>query len=249
MSAPPRNVLSDLAPTGKLRVGINLSNSLLTTTDRATGNHGGVAVEIGRELARRLGVPVEIAAYPSPGALADSAMSGEWDVGFLGAEAQRANQIDFTAPYVEIEATYLVPPGSPLHTVADVDQAGVRIAAMAKSAYGLYLARTLKHATLIEGESLERTLQRYVDEGVDALAGLRPGLLANRARQPGSRILEDGFHSVKQAAGVPKGRGVGVRYLRTYIEDVKRSGFVGGALERNGVTGLTLAPAASLDAG
>ncbi len=121
-------VRSELAPTGKLRVGINLGNFLLTAADPATGEFRGIAVDLGRELGRRLGVPVEIIGYPSPGALADAAKTDVWDVGFLGAEPQRANEIDFTAAYVEIEATYLVPAGSPLKTIADVDRKGGRIA-------------------------------------------------------------------------------------------------------------------------
>ena len=128
-------VVSELAPAGTLRVGVNMSNFLLTAKDPATGELKGVAVDLGRELGRRLGVPVEILPYPNPGALADSARSGAWDVGFLGAEPQRAHTIDFTAAYVEIEATYLVPPGSPLQAIAEVDRKGVRIAVPEKSAY------------------------------------------------------------------------------------------------------------------
>src|SRR5204862_16843 len=132
-----------LAPTGKMRVGLNMSNFLLTRTDAATGAPAGVAPDLAQELGRRLGVPVELIPYPNPGALADAAKSNVWDVGFLGAEPQRAEEIDFTAAYVEIEATYLVQPGSSLKTVADVDQEGVRIAISEKSAYDLYLSRNL----------------------------------------------------------------------------------------------------------
>src|SRR6478672_3412378 len=128
MAASSSAALRELAPTGTLRVGINMSNFLLTRMDSATGKPAGVAVDLGHELGRRLGAAVEIVPYPNPGALADDARSGKWDVGFLGAEPQRANEIDFTAAYVEIEATYLVPAGSPIKTIADVDRAGTRIA-------------------------------------------------------------------------------------------------------------------------
>lgn len=241
MSATARDVLADLAPARKLRIAINLANFLLTKTSPTTGEHGGVAVELGIELGRRLGVEVEIIAYPSPGALADAAMSGAWDVGFLGAEAQRANEIDFTAPYVEIEATYLVPAGSPLNTVADVDSPGQRIGVMAKTAYDLYLARSLKHAKLIQEASADLAFRRYADDRLEALAGLRPGLLADCQKQLGSRVLEGNFTSVKQAAGTPKGRPAGAGYLREFIEDVKQSGLVRSAVESNGIHGLTLA--------
>jgi polar amino acid transport system substrate-binding protein len=134
---------SELAPTGTLRVALNMSNFLLTATDPATGEPCGIAADLGRELGQRLGVPVALLPYPNPGALADAATAGVWDVGLIGAEPQRAHAIDFTAAYVEIEATYLVPPGSPLQIIADVDRPGVRIAAPARSAYELYLSRTL----------------------------------------------------------------------------------------------------------
>lgn len=188
-------VRSELAPTGKLRVGINLGNFLLTATDPATGEFRGIAVDLGRELGRRLGVAVEIIGYPSPGALADAAKTGAWDVGFLGAEPQRANEIDFTAAYVEIEATYLVPPGSPLKTIADVDREGVRIAISGKSAYDLYLTRNLKHAQLVRIVGADKVFKQFVDDKLEALAGLKPRLVTDAGNLPGSRIL-DGRKSV-----------------------------------------------------
>lgn len=244
MSQPSPAALSALAPTGKLRVGINLSNFLLTRTDAATGEHGGVAVDLGRELGRRLGVPVELVPYPNPGALADAAKSGVWDVGFLGAEPQRANEIDFTAAYVEIEATYLVPAGSPLTSIAEVDREGVRIAVPTKSAYELYLTRSLKHATLVHEKGADNACRRFVADKLDALAGLRPRLVTDHDNLPGSRILDGNFTAVQQAAGTPKGRDAGARYLREFIEDVKATGLVAKTIEKNGVRGLTVAPAA-----
>ena len=148
MSEASKAPRSEIAPTGTLRVGINMSNFLLTRTDEATGKPAGLAVDLGVELARRLSLPVEIIPYPNPGALADAAKNNVWDVGFLGAEPQRANEIDFTAAYVEIEATYLVRGDSPLKTIEDVDREGVQIAVPTKSAYELYLTRSLTHATL-----------------------------------------------------------------------------------------------------
>src|SRR3954471_9692471 len=138
MSEASPAVIKDLAPSGKLRVGLNMSNFLLTRTDAATGKPAGVAPDLGRELGKSLGVEVELVPYPNPGALGDAASSGAWDVGFLGAEPQRAKEIDFTAAYVEIEATYLVPAGSKLQNIADVDAKGVRIAVPERSAYELY---------------------------------------------------------------------------------------------------------------
>ncbi|MGZ5091311.1 MAG: ABC transporter substrate-binding protein [Burkholderiales bacterium] len=239
-------VLSELAPTGKLRVGLNMSNFLLTRTDSATGEPAGVAVDLGRELARRLGFPIELVPYPNPGALADAARSGVWDVGFLGAEPQRANEIDFTAAYVEIEATYLVPPGSSLRSIDDVDRDGIRVAVPTKSAYELYLTRSLKHAKLVHEKGADNAFKRFLDDKLDALAGLKPRLVTDRDNLPGSRILDGRFTAVQQAVGTPKGRNNGARYLREFVEEIKAAGVVARAIESNGVRGLTVAPASTV---
>jgi polar amino acid transport system substrate-binding protein len=235
-------VLADLAPTGTLRVGINLSNFLLTRTEPG-GEHAGVAVDLGKELGRRLSAAVAIVPFPNPGALAEAAKSGAWDVGFLGAEPQRANEIDFTAAYVEIEATYLVPAGSKLSSIADVDAKGIRIAVPTKAAYELYLTRNLRNAELVHEKGADNAFKRFEDDKLDALAGLRPRLVADQDNMPGSRILDGNFTAVQQAAGTPKGRKAGARYLREFIEEVKETGFVAKTIEKNGVRGLTVAAA------
>jgi polar amino acid transport system substrate-binding protein len=232
---------SELAPTGTLRVGVNMSNFLLTRTDEATGKPAGLAVDLGRELARRLDLPAEIIPYPNPGALADAAKSGVWDVGFLGAEPQRANEIDFTAAYVEIEATYLVPPGSALKSIEDVDREGLRIGVPTKSAYELYLTRSLKHAKLVHEKGADNAFKRFVDDKLDALAGLKPRLVTDQEKLPGSRLIDGRFTAVQQAAGTPKGRIAAAQYLREFIEDVKASGLVAKLIEKNNVRGLTVA--------
>jgi len=242
MPAMSPAAVSALAPAGTLRVGINLGNFLLTATDPKTGQYKGVAVDLGRELARRLGVPVDITGFPSPGALADAAGSGVWDVGFLGVEPQRANQIDFTAAYVEIEATYLVPKGAPIKSIAEVDREGVRIAISAKSAYDLYLTRNLKHAQLVRVTGADNVFRRFVDDQLEALAGLRPRLVKDHANLPGSRILEGRFTAVQQGVGTPKARDpAGVKYLREFVEEAKASGLVATLIEKHRVVGLTVA--------
>ena len=235
---------ADLTPTGKLRVGINLGNFLLTAKDPVTGEPRGIAVDLGRELGRRLGAPVEIVGYPTPGELADAATSGAWDVGFLGAEPHRAKEISFTAAYVEIEATYLVPPGSPLSAIADVDRPGVRIAVPEKSAYELYLSRTLKHAQLARTKGGDAAFKLFIGDKMDALAGLKPRLVKDRDNLPGSRILDGRFTAVQQAIGIPKGRDAGANYLRAFVEDIKASGLVARTIDENGARGLSVAPPA-----
>jgi polar amino acid transport system substrate-binding protein len=221
-----------------------MSNFLLTATDPVTGEPCGLAADLGRELGQRLGVSVALLPYPNPGVLADAAPTGVWDVGFIGAEPQRAHAIDFTAAYVEIEATYLVPPGSPLQTIADVDRPGVRIAAPARSAYELYLSRTLQHAQLVREQGAENTFRRFVADRLDALAGLRPRLVTDQEALPGSRLLEGRFTAVQQAVGTPKGRPAGARYLCAFIEDIKATGLVARIIEKHNVRGLTVAPPA-----
>jgi polar amino acid transport system substrate-binding protein len=165
-------------------------------------------------------------------------------VGFLGAEPHRAKEIDFTAAYVEIEATYLVRPGSSLRSISDVDREGVRIAVPEKSAYELYLSRTLKLAKLVRAQGGDAAFKLLVGEGLDALAGLKPRLVKDRERLPGSRILDGRFTAVQQAIGIPKGRDAGAHYLRAFVEDVKATGLVARIIDENGVRGLTVAPKA-----
>jgi polar amino acid transport system substrate-binding protein len=235
---------SEFAPTGTLRVGLNMSNFLLTRTDAASGKPLGVAHDLGQELARRLGLPVVFVPHPNPGALADAANKNIWDVGFLGAEPQRANEIDFTAAYVEIESTYLVPAGSALKHADKVDRKGVRIIVPAKAAYELYLTRTIKSAELVAEPGADASFKRFVEEKFDALAGLKPRLISDQAKLPGSVIVQGCFTSVQQAAGVPKGRSNAAKYLAAFIEDVKATGLVAKAIADNKVVGLSIAAAA-----
>ncbi len=232
---------SEFAPTGTLRIGLNMSNFLLTRTDAATGKPLGVAHDLGHELGRRLGLPVQCVPLPNPGALADAAGKNVWDVGFLGAEPARASEIDFTPPYVEIESTYLVQPGSPLKHAGEVDRKGVRIIVPEKAAYELYLTRTIKNAELVKDKGGDLCFKRFVEEKFDALAGLKPRLMSDQAKLPGSRIVEGNFTAVQQAAGVPKGRPNAAKYLAAFIEEAKASGLVAKAIKDNNVVGLTIA--------
>lgn len=246
--APAASTISDavraeLTATGKLRAGINFGNPLLTTLGPG-GEQGGVAVEFARELARRLGVPLEIVPFKSAGALADSVSTGAWDISVLGDEPERARVIAFATPLTEIEATYLVPAGSPIRSIDEVDRAGVRIVSPAKSAFELYLARTIRHAELIPVAGTAAAQERFVREKADALAGLKPGLLEAAPTLPGSRILEGHFTVVRHTVGIPQGRPAAATYLRHLVEEVKAAGLVRQWIERSGVKGLSAAPPA-----
>lgn len=235
---------AELAPTGVLRAGINLSNFLLVTGRTADGDPVGVAPDVARAIADSLDVPVKYVSFKSPGELADQAGKNVWDIGLIGAEPQRAAVMTFSAAYVEIEATYMVPAGSPLKSIADVDKKGVRIAVSARSAYGLWLENNIKNATLVPVSGLEGAFNKFMEEKFDALAGLRPGLLKDLEKHPELNILDGQFTAVQQAVGCNKPAAEGARYLAAFVENAKKSGQVASLIEKHKVKGLSVAPLA-----
>lgn len=237
-----QDLLSQIAPTGKLRAGINLLNFLLVTGKRADGMPEGVAPDMARAIAEKLGVPLELVPYATPGELADAALDGAWDIGLIGSEPARAEKIDFTAAYVEIEATYLVPAGSTLRHASEVDQPGNRIAVASRSAYDLWLVRNIKHATLMHADGFEATLDLFLTQKLEAMASLKPGLLNDVEKVPGSRILEGKFTAVQQSVGVPKGRTLAAQWLQEFVQQAKASGFVAELIAKHHVKGLSVAP-------
>jgi polar amino acid transport system substrate-binding protein len=238
------DILAQLAPTGVLRAGINMGNFLLVTGRSDNGDPEGVSPGMARAIADRLGVPVRYVAYPRPGELADAVGGDAWDIGLIGAEPQRAEKIAFTAAYAEIEATYLVPAGSPISSLAEVDRPGVRIAVTARAAYDLWLERNIRHATLLRTDSIDSAFKRFVDEGLEVLAGLRPRLLTDAEALPGSRILDGQFTAVQQAIGTARGNTAGAAFLRDFVEEAKASGLVASLIARHQVRGLSVAAAA-----
>jgi polar amino acid transport system substrate-binding protein len=232
----------DLAPTGKLRIGINYGNPVLATRNPKSGQLSGVAVDLARELGRRTDLPVELVGFESAGKMVEGLQAAAWDVAFLAVDPGREDEISFTAPYVEIEGTYLVPPGSALGAIADVDHEDVRVGVSSKSAYDLFLSRNLKHAQLVRAPSPEAAFELIVASKVDVLGGVRQHLVANMAKLAGSRVLDGRFMAIQQALGIPKEREAGISYLREFIEEVKASGLVARALEKAGVQGVSIAP-------
>jgi polar amino acid transport system substrate-binding protein len=232
----------DLAPTGNLRVGINYGNPVLATRDPNSGQLAGVAVDLARELGRRTELPVELVGFESAGKMVQGLQVAAWDVAFLAVDPGREEEINFTAPYIEIEGTYLVPPGSAIGTIADVDRDDVRIGVSGKSAYDLFLSRNLKRAQLVRASSPEAAFELIVVGKVDVLGGVRQHLVANTVKLPGCRVLDGRFMAIQQALGIPQGREAGISYLREFIEEVKSSGLVARALEDAGVQGVSIAP-------
>ena len=238
-------IVSQLAPHGVLRAAINMGNFLLVTGRSPSGDPDGVSPDMARAIADRLNVPVKYVPFAKPGELADAAGTDVWDIGLIGAEPSRAEKIAFTAAYVEIEATYLVPANSPLKTIADVDRPGVRIAVTARSAYDLWLERNIKQATLVRSDSLNSAFEMFVRDKLDALAGLRPGLLSDVQKVPGARILDGQFTAVQQAVGTSRNNAAAAAFLRGFVEEAKASGLVGKLIEKHKVVGrLSVAPPA-----
>ena len=237
-----REIVSQLAPTGVLRAGINTSNGLLVTGMSPSGDPQGVAPDMAAEIAKRLALPVAYVKFDRPSKLADAAGTNQWDIGLIGAEPARAEKIAFTPAYCEIEATYLVQPGSAFNSVAEVDRPGARIAVRAGSAYDLWLARNIKHAKVLRSDTADGPLDQFVAERLDALAGLRPQLLADVKKVPGARILPGNFTAVQQAIGTAKPNAAGAEFLCTFVADAKRSGLVARLIERHHVVGLSVAP-------
>jgi polar amino acid transport system substrate-binding protein len=235
---------AELATDGKLRVGLNYSNFLLVLKDAPDGTPQGIAPDLARELAQRAGLPIEYVRFDAAGKLADAAKAGACDVAFLGSEPERANDIAFSAAYLEIPVTFLVPAGSSIRSIDDVDAEGMRVATSAKSAYDLYLTRTLKHARLVRAAGIPASYDVFVKEKLEALSGLKPRLVSDAERLPGSRVLEGQVTAVQQSVGTPKARSHAAAYLHAFVEDIKASGLVARIIEKHRVRGVTVAPAA-----
>ena len=236
---------AELAPGGRLRVGINHSNFLLVNPGSPHGAPKGVAPDMALELGKRLGVPIAFVSFDAAGTTADAIRDAAVDAGFIASEAERASVIEFSSAYLELPATYLVAARSPLHSLSDVDRPGVRIAVSDRSAYDLYLTRTLKNAQLVRAEGIPASFKLFVDQELDALAGLGPGLLRDARKLPGSRLLDGHFTAIQQSIGVPKERAAAAKVLREFVEDAKRSGLVAQLLQKHGVTGVNVAPPAT----
>ena len=241
----PAAAIADLAPSGTLRAAINFGNPILATKAAGTGEPAGVSVDLARELARRLGVPAELVTYTAAGRVVEGIKSKAWDVAFVAIDPARAVDMDYTEPYVVIEGAYLVPQGSPIERNAEVDRKGVRVVVGAGSAYDLYLARELKQAQIVRAPISPAVTDMMVAQSLEVAAGVRQQLEADAKRIPGVRLLEGRFMVINQAMATPKGRAAGARYLTEFIEEMKASGFVAGALTRHGVTGAGIAPPAA----
>lgn len=238
----PSAVVRELAPTGKLRAAINFGNPVLAQREPSGSNIRGVSVDLTRELARRLRVPVEFVTYDAAGRVTDDATKNVWDIAFVARDPQRAKEIEFTDAYVVIEGAYLVPASSPLQKNEDVDAPGVRIAVGRGSAYDLWLSRNLKRATLVRAPTSPAALELFAQDRLGVAAGVKQPLVDYAARHPGVRVLPGRFMVIEQAMATPRGRPTAAKYLAEFVDEMKASGFVADSLQKSGQKDAAVAP-------
>jgi polar amino acid transport system substrate-binding protein len=241
-TTPSPEARQALAPTGKLRVGLQLGSPHNVIRDSASGDMKGVGFDLGRELARRMGVPFEPVTYPSVGALLDGGKAGAWDVAFVGFSPARAKEWDFTGLHMEVEFGYLVPAGSSISTMADVDRSGIRVAVQEKSQPDVFVSRTLKNAEVVRAPSLAGTVEMLKSGKAEVIFSIKPSLFEASNQLPGSRVLDGRPGIDPHAMVMPKGREVGLAYARQFIEHAKSEGLVKAAIERVGMRGAVVAP-------
>jgi polar amino acid transport system substrate-binding protein len=241
-TAPTPEARKALAPTGNLRVALQLGNPLNAIRDPASGELKGLGFDLGKELAQRIGVPFEPVLYPSVGALLESGKSGAWDISHVGFNPERAKQFDFVPVHLEVEFGYLVPGGSPVSTIADVDRPGIRVAVQEKSGPDAFFSSALKNAVLVRAPSNPGALEAVKSGKADVMGSIKPVLSELSVQLPGSRILDGRAGVDPHAVAIPKGRDAGMAYVRLFMEDAKSSGLVKASIERAGLRGVVVAP-------
>jgi polar amino acid transport system substrate-binding protein len=230
--------VADLVQSGKLRVALGLGSPVLAIKDPNSGQVSGPAMDLARVLARKIGAQLEPVEYPRPGAILQGIQNNEWDVTFLVADPARSVEADFSPPYMQTDYTYLVPAGSSKHSVADVDEPGVRIAVPRGDGSDLRLTQMLKHAELMRTDSVAAILDMVRAGQVDAYAGPRVVLLKLSDQAPGSRVLDEGFADIDYVAMVPKGKAGRIAYVSDFIEEAKSSGLMQRTIDQYGLKGI-----------
>ena len=233
----------EFAPSGTLLAGTNYGNPVIVQRHPSGGDPQGVGPELARELARRLGVPIRYVTYDSAGAMAAGGKAGAWDVAFFAVDPVRAQEFAFSAPYAQLDGTYLVKADSPLRRLEDFDRAGLKISVGDKSAYDLWLTRNVKQAQLVRVPTSQNAIDEFLAGRSDAVAGVKQPLVTTAAKVPGLRVIDGAFMTIGQAAAVPKARTHAAAYLQAYIEEMKANGFVGNVIAKTGV-GASVAPPA-----
>ena len=227
----------ELSSNGILRAAINMSNFLLVTDKTKDGTPIGVSPDMAQELADKLNLQLKLIPYTTPGEIADDAENDKWDICNIGAEPQRAEKINFSAAYAEIQATYIVQSNSKINNILDVDKIGNKICVASRTAYGLWLERNIHNAELIQVEGVDSSFDVFLNENLDALAGLRPALIDDVKKISGAKILEGQFMSVQQAIGTSIQNIHSSIYIAEFVEEMKKTGFVQKLIDKHNVNG------------
>ena len=230
-------VKQELSSNEYLRAAINMSNFLLVTDKDKNGTPIGISPDMALELAKRLDLKLELIPYPSPGEIADDAGNNKWDICNIGAEPQRAEKINFSSAYAEIQATYLIQPGSTIKSLEEIDLKGNRISVADRTAYGLWLERNIKNAELITVDGVGESVKIFIEDNLDALAGLRPQLIDTVKKIKDSTLLDGYFMSVQQAIGTSKNNTNATKYIAQFVEELKSNGYVKQLIEKHKVEG------------
>ena len=228
---------NELSSNGILRAAINMSNFLLVTNKTKNGTPIGVSPDMAQELADKLNLQLKLIPYTTPGEIADDAENDKWDICNIGAEPQRAKKINFSAAYAEIQATYIVQSNSKINNILDVDKIGNKICVASRTAYGLWLERNIHNAELIQVEGVDSSFDVFLNENLDALAGLRPALIDDVKKISGAKILEGQFMSVQQAIGTSIQNIHSSIYIAEFVEEMKKTGFVQKLIDKHNVSG------------
>ena len=237
-------IIKAFVPAGVLRVAINLGNPILANKDAQTGLPFGVSVDLAHGFATRLGVAMELLVFDAASKSVEAVTQEKADIGFFAVDPLRGEGISFTAPYVLIEGSYMVPETSAIQSNDEVDRAEHRVTVGKGSAYDLYLSRELKHAEIVRAPTSPTVVDVFVEQGLEVAAGVRQQLASDRLRFPGLRLLPGRFMVIQQAMGLPKSRGQeAANFLHQYVEEMKASGFVAQALARHHIQGASVAPA------
>lgn len=234
-------VIKQIAPNGVLIAGIYLGNFLLVTGKDGQGNPEGVSPDLAHAIAKELNVKIQLMPFDTQGDLVGAVASGVCGIGLVGSDPDRAQKITFAPAYVEIEATYLVPPNSSLNTIEDVDSSGVRIASFKKSAYDLWLVRNIKNASLAHADSLDASVELFFNEKLHALAGLKTGLIKESKRLPGSKVLDGQFMAVQQGVATANENLQAIEFLSRFVHKAKQSGLIASFIQKHQVDGLSVA--------
>jgi polar amino acid transport system substrate-binding protein len=242
MTSTILEVVQELAPGGRLRVAINYGNPVLAQPHPDTQEPMGISAALAREAAGRLGLEIEFIGFDSAGKAFAALENGAWDLAFMAIDPLRAEKLQFTKPYVVIEGTYLVRDSAPFQAVGDIDQPGVRVAVGKGAAYDLFLTRALQHAEIVRAATSAQAIDLFVEQSLDAAAGVRQPLVAYAAAHPGLRVLAGRFTAIEQAMAVPKGLARAAAWLASFIDEMKANGFVARALEESGQGDATVAP-------